>query len=320
MGIWDLIAVQPMINILIALSSYVLNNLGISIIILTIVVNGLMLGLTLKQVRSSKAMQDLQPKLAELQKKFGKDRQRMAQEQMRLYKESGMTPAGCLVPMLIQMPIWIALYQSIMRLLAVIPENFLGLANYLYSWPIVYSTLPLENNFLWMNLATGDMVLALLVGGSMWVQQKMVMAKTTDPKQKSQSQMMLWMMPMMFAFLSLSFPSGLALFWATSSIFRIVVQYFTAGWGGLVGEASQVRVVRDSKYKKRITQVEKRSLNEADVSADIVVEPSFVEEEGLSYDEESGIQRQDSGGSYSSRLRDIRRQTGRGGGHHPKRR
>ena len=137
MGIWDLIAVQPMINILIALSSYVLNNLGISIIILTIVVNGLMLGLTLKQVRSSKAMQDLQPKLAELQKKFGKDRQRMAQEQMRLYKESGMTPAGCLVPMLIQMPIWIALYQSIMRLLAVIPENFLGLANYLYSWPIV---------------------------------------------------------------------------------------------------------------------------------------------------------------------------------------
>ena len=130
MGIWDLIAVQPMINILIALSSYVLNNLGISIIILTIVVNGLMLGLTLKQVRSSKAMQDLQPKLAELQKKFGKDRQRMAQEQMRLYKESGMTPAGCLVPMLIQMPIWIALYQSIMRLLAVIPENFLGLANY----------------------------------------------------------------------------------------------------------------------------------------------------------------------------------------------
>ena len=256
MGIWDLVAVQPMINVLIVLSSYLFNNLGLSIIVLTIVVNGLMLPLTRKQLHASKAMQELQPKLAELQKKHAKDKNKLAQEQMRLYKESGISPMGCVVPMLIQMPIWIALFQSIMRLVAVIPENFLGLSQYLYSWPTLYSTLPLGNNFLWLNLAIGDTFLALLVGGTMWVQQKMVTPTTTDPKQQAQSKMMLWMMPMMFAFFTLSFPSGLALFWVTSNIIRIGIQYFATGWGGLVPSAAKKQAVRDRKYKERIALVE----------------------------------------------------------------
>ena len=133
MNVWELIIQQPIINILIMLSHYLFNSFGMAIIALTIVVNVLMLQLTLKQIRSSKAMQELQPKLAELQKKYGKDRQRMAQEQMRLYKESGMNPAGCLLPMLIQMPIWIALYESIMMVLAAAPEGLLNLSRYLYS-------------------------------------------------------------------------------------------------------------------------------------------------------------------------------------------
>ena len=180
----------------------------------------------------------------------------MAKEQMRLYKESGVSPAGCMVPMLIQMPIWIALFQSIMRLVAVIPENFLGLSQYLYSWPVVYSTLPLGNNFLWLNLALGDTFLALLVGGTMWLQQKMVTPATADPKQQAQSRMMLWMMPMMFAFLTMTFPSGLALFWVTSNIIRIVIQYFATGWGGLAPSMARRQVVRDKKYKRRIALYE----------------------------------------------------------------
>ena len=99
-----------MINILIVLTHFLFNNFGLAIIALTLIVNGLMLPLTLKQVRASKAMQEMQPKIAELKKKYGKDKEKMAREQMKLYKESGVSPAGCLLPMLIQMPIWIALY------------------------------------------------------------------------------------------------------------------------------------------------------------------------------------------------------------------
>ena len=310
---WDIIAIQPMINTLVVLTHYLFNNFGLAIIVLTLIVNGAMLPLTLKQTRASKAMQDLQPKIAELQKKYAKDKQKLAQEQMRLFKESGVSPAGCLLPLLIQMPIWIALFQSIMRVLAVIPENLVGLSGYLYPWPVVYSTLPLNNHFLWLNLAVGDMFLALLVGGTMWVQQKMVMTPTADPKQQTQSSLMLWLMPIMFAFLTLSFPSGLALYWVTSNIFRIGVQYFIGGWGGLVKAAPRKPPVRDKKYKERIAEVEKASTG----GADIVV-PSSAQEEGLGY-EESGGERQDRGRGYPKSLREVRRHPRRGRGHRRKR-
>jgi len=310
--IWNLIAMQPMINTLIVLTNYLFNSFGLAIIALTIVVNVLMYPLTMKQIRASKAMQDLQPKIAELQKKYAKDKEKLAKEQMRMYKESGVSPAGCLLPLVIQMPIWIALFQSIMRVMAVIPENLVGLSQYLYSWPVVYSTLPLTNEFLWLNLATGNIFLALLVGGTMWVQQKMVMTPTADPRQQTQSTMMLWMMPIMFAWLTMTFPSGLALFWVTSNVIRISIQYFVTGWGGLVKSAPKKQVGRDKKYKERIAQVE-----EAPEGADIVV-PSSTEEEGLSY-EESGGKRQDRGGGYPKSLRAIRRQPRRGRGHRRKR-
>ena len=104
MNPWNLIAVQPMINILIVLSNYLFNSFGLAIIALTIIVNAAMYPLTMKQLKATQAMQSIQPKMAELQKKYARDRQRLAQEQMRLYKEAGMSPTGCLVPMLVQMP------------------------------------------------------------------------------------------------------------------------------------------------------------------------------------------------------------------------
>jgi YidC/Oxa1 family membrane protein insertase len=184
-------------------------------------------------MRATKAQADMQPKLAELKKKHAKDAQMLAQEQMKLYRESGISPAGCLLPMLLQMPIWIALYQAIIRVMATNPESFVNLSGYLYSWPVVYSALPLNNNFLWLNLALPDVFLAIVVGASMWVQQKMTAPATTDPQQRAQTQTMQVMMPFMFTLLSLSFPSGLALYWVVSNIISIVMQYFFSGWGGL---------------------------------------------------------------------------------------
>ncbi len=314
--IWDLIILNPTINVLIVLSDYLAGSFGLTIIVLTVVVRGLMYPLTQKQLRASKAMQSIQSQVAELRKKYAKDKQQLAKEQMRLYKESGMNPAGCLLPMLVQMPVWIALYQSIIRVLAVAPEDFLSLSRHLYSsWPDVFSLVPLTSSFLGMNLAVPNIVMPILVGGTMWVQQKMMMSPTADPKQQAQSQMMLWMMPMMFAFLTLSFPSGLALYWVTSNVISIVMQYFITGWGGLVRSTAGKGVARDRKTKERTVQ-QKAHLEEDDISADIVV-PSSAEEEGLGYGE-FGDKRQDSGGSYPARRRTTRRKPGGSGGYRRK--
>ncbi|TET48500.1 MAG: membrane protein insertase YidC [Dehalococcoidia bacterium] len=275
--IWDLIILSPMINILIVVSSALFNNFGLSIIVLTIIVRGVTTPLTLKQLRSTKALQELQPKMAELHQKYGKDKQKLAQEQMRMYKESGVNPAGCLLPMLIQLPIWISLFQSIIRVLAIVPEDFLKLSGHLYSaWPQVFSLVPLNSRFLWLDLAVPDrfLLLPILVGGTMWLQQKMVTSKTGDPKQQAQSQMMLWIMPLMFAFLTLQFPSGLALYWVISNVISIGMQYFiTGGWGGLVAQGVAKPMGRDKKYLKRITRVEQKeadyTASESDIGVDI---------------------------------------------------
>jgi len=308
-----------MINVLIALSHYLFNSFGLAVIVLTIITRILMYPLTVKQLRATKAMQELQPKLTELQKKYAKDKQKLAQEQMKLYKESGMNPAGCIVPMLVQLPIWIALYWSIIKLLAIVPEDFLGLSRYLYSWPLVYSMLPLGSDFLWLNLAASNAPLAFLVGASMWVQQKMVQPITTDPKQRSQSQMMLWMMPLMFTFFALSFPSGLALYWVVSNAITIVMQYYiTGGWGGLTPGRAARPVGRDIKYRKRITEVEQASTESTAISADII-EVGSTEEKGLD-DGEPGDKRQDYRRSYPASPRTVRRQPRRDRGHRGKRR
>ena len=232
--IWNVAILDPVLNGLIALSQVCYNNFGLAIIVLTVAVRIVLMPLTFKQTQSTRAMQSMQPKLQELQKKYARNQQKMQQEMMRLYKEAGINPLGCMWPMLIQMPIWIALYQSIMQALAATPENLLMLSQHLYSWDIVGQAIPLNEDFLGLKLSQPDptLILAILVGISMWVQQKMVTAPSTDPKQAQMASMTTMMMPMMFAFFTLSFPSGLALYWVVSNIIGIVIQYFVGGgWG-----------------------------------------------------------------------------------------
>jgi YidC/Oxa1 family membrane protein insertase len=238
--VWNLIILQPLTNVLIALSHYLGNNFGLSIIVLTILINALTYPLTLRQMRSSKAMMDLQPKLAELQKKHAKDAQMLAQEQMKLYKESGLNPAGCLTSTFLPMPIWIALYQTIRGVMGVTPNSFLGLSNQLYNWPVVFAAMPLNVHFLWLNLGAPDYLLAVLVGVTMWAQQKMTAQASTDPRMAQQAQLMQIMMPVFFVFISISVPSGLAIYWVVNAIIRIGIQYFFSGWGGLAAVPKQV--------------------------------------------------------------------------------
>lgn len=232
---WNVIALKPMLNGLILLSQYLLGNFGLAIIMLTILVRLVTIPLTIKQTKATKAMQELQPKMQELQKKHGRDQAALSREMMKLYREQGISPAGCILPMIIQFPVWIALYQSVMRALAATPESLLDLSRMLYSWDIIFQAVPVNANFLWLDLAQPDRFIALpiLVGASMWVMQKMVTPPPMDPRQQSTNTMMLWMMPIMFAFISLQFPSGLALYWLVSNVAGIAIQYFVGGWGGL---------------------------------------------------------------------------------------
>jgi YidC/Oxa1 family membrane protein insertase len=307
---WDIVLLQPMINILIALSHYLFNNFGLTIVIFTLLIRFILLPLTLKQLRSSKNMMTLQPKLAELQKKYAKDKQKLAQEQMRLYKESGINPAGCAVPMLIQFPIWIALYQAIILTLAVNPEALLNLSRYFYSWAAPLAKLPLSNMFLGLNLAgTGNIIMALLVGVSMWVQQKMVTPTAQDPKQAQQAQLMLWMMPIMFTFLTLSFPTGLALYWVVSNIFSIVVQYYVTGWGGLTFKRTPSAggsADRDIKLKQRLIKESSAPTEKPAIKSESSTEPKG------SGDGKSRDIREDSRGSDQKGFNAIKRWFGRG--------
>ena len=214
-SIWNTGVVGSLAQALLLLYS-VLHSWGLAIVIFTIAVRLIMVPLTMKQLQSSKAMQELQPLLNDLQKKYKGDREKLAQEQMKLYQEHGVNPmAGCL-PMLVQMPIWYGLYQALFHLQATEPS--------------------FSQSFLWLpSLGHPDpfYILPVLTATSQWVVQKMMTPRSTDPQQQSMN-MMMQFMPIMFGFFALSVPSGLAVYWVASNLFSLVQQYFVTGWGSLL--------------------------------------------------------------------------------------
>ncbi len=249
MEFFELILLKPVLNFLIVLSNVLFSDFGLAIIFLTILVRTVMLPLTLKQLRSSRkmseAMRAVQPKLQELKKKYAKDPRKLQQEQMKLYKEAGVSPMGCLsspmlVSTLLQIPIFIALYRGIIQALAVTPQDFLGLSQDLYSWPIVREALPVSGKFLWLDLGTSDpyLIIPILVMATMWVSTKMISQPAVDPQQQSMQSIMQLMMPLMFGFITFTLPAGLGLYFVVTSLFSIVVQYYIYGWGNLFKRAS----------------------------------------------------------------------------------
>lgn len=226
--LWDILFFKPILHGMILLYSLLFQNFGLSIIAFTLIVRAITYPLTKRQIETTKKVAEIQPKLLELQKKYAKDKEKLAREQVRLYQEAGINPLGCLWPMLIQLPIWIAVYQVVMRALAPTPEELLSLSKYLYNWSFIHKLVPLREDFLWLDLSQPDrtLILPILVGGSFWFYQKMSTVPSADPRQQSINNMMLWMMPVMFALFALQFASGLALYWVTFNIVGIIMQYF----------------------------------------------------------------------------------------------
>ena len=234
--IWNLAIIEPMINCLVLLYSVSFLNFGIAIIAFTLIVRLILIPLTVRQSRQMLKMTELQPQLKELQERYKDDRQQLSRRTMEIYKEHGVNPIGCLGPLFIQFPIWIGLFQAVIQTLPSTPERLVGLSERLYPWlPGVNDVIPINNTFLWLDLAQPDRlpVMPVLVGVSMFLMQKTTTMPSADPRQAQTNRMMLWMMPIMFGFFTTTFPSGLALYWVVSNIVGMIIQGFVTGWGPL---------------------------------------------------------------------------------------
>jgi YidC/Oxa1 family membrane protein insertase len=226
-----------MANGLVFLYSLLGSNFGLSIIAFTLISRVALYPLTKRQIKQQKAMLAMQPKMKELEQKFKNDPQRKAKEQMKLWKETGVNPLGCLGPFIFQFLIWVGLYSALRTTLADTPEGLVKLSQQIYAWlPWGDGAVPLHASFLGMDLSRPDptiIILPVLVGLSTYVVQKMVTVDSTDPQTQQRNNMMNLMMPFIMAIFTFGFPSGLALYWITSNIVTIWLQYRVMGWGGL---------------------------------------------------------------------------------------
>lgn len=181
---------------------------GVAIILLTLAIKFILAPLTVKQIRSMKGMQDLQPHIKELQKKYKKDPKKLQEEMGKLYKEMGVNPmSGCL-PIFIQMPFLISIFYA--------------LQSYPYD--------PAYESFLWLpSLGNPDPIylLPILSALSTYIMQKQT-ATTSDASGMAgqQQKMMQIFMPLFIGYISLNFPSGLVIYWVVSNVFQLVQQWF----------------------------------------------------------------------------------------------
>jgi YidC/Oxa1 family membrane protein insertase len=226
-NIWDVIFVNPLINALIILNNILFSNFGLAIIVFTLLMRLATMPLTLRQIHSTRAMTTLRPKIQDSEESTKTPT--APEETMKLPRVA--SALGCILPMLVQMPIWFALYGALRITVGGTPESVVDLSQRLYSWSYIESAVPLENNFLWMDLGQPDTtyLLALIVFLSTYVQQKLSTVPTTDPQRQAQAQMMTWMMPLIFAWFTLSVPSGLAVYWGVSNITAVIMYYFVYG-------------------------------------------------------------------------------------------
>src|SRR5690625_3794803 len=204
-GIWNKWFVYPMSTVIIYFAE-LFKSYGLSIVVVTFIIRLFLLPLNVKQLKSSKAMQDIQPEIKELQKKYSsKDantQQKLQQETMALFQKHGVNPlAGCL-PIFVQMPILIAMYHAIMRTDAI--QN---------------------HTFLWFALDSPDYVLPLIAGAATFLQQKLMMAGS-PAAQNPQMVAMLYIMPIMITVFAFFFPAALALYWVVGNIFMVAQTLF----------------------------------------------------------------------------------------------
>lgn len=217
---------------------------GLAIILFTIVARLVILPLTVKSIQSTRKMQELQPLMKELQRKHGKDPQKLQEETMKLYREYKVNPAGGCLPMFLQLPIFLGVYQAVIALTRVSPAEHaasamitaLGSNGFdITALPQGLSQPQLAGGFLWLSdLGKVDpyYILPVLSVVFQLIVQLMATPRVQDPQQKAMTQSML-VLPIVFGYIGFTFPSGAVLYWVVGSILSMIQQYVISGWGSL---------------------------------------------------------------------------------------
>jgi YidC/Oxa1 family membrane protein insertase len=237
---WNTIIVGPMINVLLFIYDALGNNFGLAIILLTALIRLITLPLTYQQMKSTMVMSDIQKsdRWQKMQKKYKDDRQKLAEEQMKLFREKGYNPASGCLPLLIQFPIIIGLYQAVIRTLGTTPVQLFDLSKLIYEF-IPVSLIPLNSEFLYMNLGQperfnpselisaslpdiGIPILAILVVITSYLQTKLTTPASGDSQSAAMTQTMSIYMPLLIGYLAYTFASGVALYFVTSNLLGII--------------------------------------------------------------------------------------------------
>lgn len=262
--IFEKIFLGPVINLLVLIFQglqflHIPGALGFAILILTIIIRFLVWPFMSAQIKATKKMAELKPHLDALKQKYKGDKKAFAEAQMAFYKEQGINPAGGCLPALIQIPVFIALYQAIINILPGV-DGHIDKINALLYFPQLKLPSTLDPNFFGLNLGIkpsefgshGFFLLLIPIATAVltFIQSKMTLPKpikkypADSPKEikekegieesmgQVQSQMV-YLMPVMIGYFAFSFPIGLAIYWNAYTILGIIQQYKIAGWGGL---------------------------------------------------------------------------------------
>lgn len=249
---WNTFILAPMVNVLIWIYNFLFHNFGLAIIAFTIVIRLITYPLTAQQLKSQKKMQELttSDKYKQIQKKYKDDKEKLAQEQMKLYQEMGINPLGSCFPLIIQFPIMIGLYQSISLAMASAPIQLLNLSRNIYSFIPISQLIPLNSKFMWMNLGLpeinsplfyifgyGAPIMTIIVVLTTYLQSKLMTPVANPGDQGAQmSKMMNLYMPILMGWIAYSLSSGLALYFIVSNLLGIA-QYAIMGqlhWSNLL--------------------------------------------------------------------------------------
>jgi YidC/Oxa1 family membrane protein insertase len=227
-NLFNLILYQPLFNALIFLYAYLPgHDFGIAIIVLTAAIRLALYPLMAQSIRSQKILNELQPKIQEIQKQHQGDKQQQAKAMMELYQKEKFNPFGGCLPLLIQLPLLLALYQVFWR--GFQPEQL----NFLYSF--VPNPGAIDPMFLGLiNLAQPNIVFAILAGLAQFFQSKMMMPQMKKQQQKNDQmaqfsgvmqKQMVYLLPVFTVFILWKMPSAIGVYWLTTTLFSIIQQY-----------------------------------------------------------------------------------------------
>ena len=238
---WNTLLVHPLITMLVLVYGW-FRDFGIAIVAVTVGIRLLLYPLFVAQIRSQRVMQEIGPAMNEIRAKYGKDRQKVTEEQMKLYKERGYNPASGCLPLIAQMPILFAMYAAFLQAPDLTGDSLRGIL-----WGFVPNPVPLGEKLdltaNWLPWITGGLgqpdpwfILPVLAGATQLVSSVMAMPygqkASTDPQAKMM-QSMAYYFPLITVVIAWGLPAGLAVYWVATTVFQIGQQYVVTGWGQL---------------------------------------------------------------------------------------